>query len=32
VNVPGASQKFGGQHSDINLPEIYELIARFFGA
>jgi hypothetical protein len=31
VNVPGASQKFGGQHSDINLPEIYELIARFFG-
>jgi len=31
VNVPGASEKFGGQHSDINLPEIYELIARFFG-
>jgi hypothetical protein len=32
ANVPGASEKFGGQHSDINLPEIYELIARFFGA
>jgi hypothetical protein len=22
---------FGGQHSDINLPQIYELLARFFG-
>lgn len=22
---------WGGQHSDINLPQIYELIARFFG-
>jgi hypothetical protein len=27
----GASGNWGGQHSDINLPEIYELLARFFG-
>ncbi len=30
--VQGASSDWGGQHSDINLPEVYELIARFFGA
>jgi hypothetical protein len=26
-----SSQGWGGQHSDINLPEIYECLARFFG-
>jgi hypothetical protein len=32
VAMPGVSDNFGGQHSDINLPEIYETIVRFFGA
>lgn len=27
----GADSNWGGQHSDINLPEIYELLARFLG-
>jgi Protein of unknown function (DUF726) len=26
-----STQNWGGQHSDINLPQIYELLARFFG-
>ena len=31
ATAPGASSNWGGQHSDINLPQVYELIARFFG-
>jgi Alpha/beta hydrolase of unknown function (DUF900) len=27
----GADRNWGGQHSDINLPEIYELLAKFVG-
>lgn len=26
------SNGWGGQHSDINLPQVYELLARFFGS
>lgn len=31
AGIPGASTTFSGQHSDINLPEIYELLVRFLG-
>jgi len=31
-DLPGASSDFAGQHSDINLPQIYELLARFFAS
>jgi hypothetical protein len=27
----GAASNWGGQHSDINLPQIYDMLARFFG-
>jgi hypothetical protein len=27
----GAADNWGGQHSDINLPQIYDMLARFFG-
>jgi hypothetical protein len=27
----GAAGNWGGQHSDINLPQIYDMLARFFG-
>lgn len=27
----GAAQNWAGQHSDINLPQIYDMLARFFG-
>ena len=27
----GATGNWGGQHSDINLPQIYDMLARFFG-
>ena len=27
----GAGANWGGQHSDINLPQIYDMLARFFG-
>ncbi len=27
----GTAGKWGGQHSDINLPQIYDMLARFFG-
>jgi hypothetical protein len=26
-----AANNLGGQHSDINLPQIYDMLARFFG-
>ena len=29
--VYGAAGNWGGQHSDINLPQIYDMLARFFG-
>ena len=27
----GAAGNWGGQHSDINLPQVYDMLARFFG-
>jgi hypothetical protein len=27
----GAAGNWGGQHSDINLPQIYDMLARYFG-
>src|SRR5262249_61678886 len=27
----GGARSWGGQHSDINLPQIYDTLARFFG-
>jgi hypothetical protein len=27
----GAADNWGGQHSDINQPQIYDMLARFFG-
>lgn len=31
-DLPGVYNAFSGQHSDVNLPEIYELVVRFLGA
>jgi hypothetical protein len=30
IKESGGTMPFGGQHADINLPVIYELLGRFF--